>query len=44
MFLDSLAEWIGPPKLSVEWLIKFEELVQSLLNLYLYGVCSLILT
>jgi hypothetical protein len=30
--------------MSVEYLIKFEDVVNSLLNMYLCGVCSFILT
>ena len=48
MLVDLLYGHIGPPNLcsllSVEWLSIFEDTIQSLLNMCLYDVCSLIPT
>ena len=48
MFVDFLIGYIGPPNcvhyLSVQYLLIFEDVVDSPLNMCLSGVCSLILT
>ena len=48
MLVDFLTGYVGPPNcvsiLSVEWLLTFEDVVQSLLRMCLHSVCSLILT
>ena len=47
MIVDYLTEYIGFPNCVHYWVwsrIKFEDVVQSVLNMSLSGVCSLILT
>ena len=48
MLVDFLIGYVGLPNcvsiLCVGWLLMFEDVVQSLLRMCLYGVCSLILT
>lgn len=40
----SLRSWaLGTKVLLLEWFIEYEDIVQSLVNMGVYGVCSLII-
>ena len=42
VFVHSLMEYTSP-WMNVEWLLKFQDVVHSLSNMCLYGVCSMVL-
>ena len=48
MFVDSLIDYVSPPDcrspLSVKQLVKLKDIVQSLSNMCIFGVCYAILT